>query len=207
MEIIFIQGLGQPASIWQPIQKRLRVPNRVFDVFSGLTPEDPLTLPALNAKLSMDLQKYETPVILCGLSLGAVLTLMQLSQPATKIIGAFVSAPQYSPPNRLLMKAQDIMFRLQPDTAFADLGVTKTQVRALTDSLMQLDLRPALTDVAIPTTILCGSHDWANRGAAKRLKRLMPQSELTFLPGGHELNRTQPERFATAVQQLVERVR
>lgn len=64
-----------------------------------------MTLTTLNAKLTADLQKSETPVILCGLSLGVVLTLMQLVKLATKIIGAVVSAPQFQAPNRLLMKA------------------------------------------------------------------------------------------------------
>ena len=186
MEIILVQGLGQSADVWQPVQKQLRVPNRTFDVFAGLTPNDSLTLSMLNDKLARDLQKNQTPVILCG---------------------ALVSAPQYSPPNRLLMKAQDVMFRFQPDSAFADLGVTKSQVRTLTDSLMQLDLRAKLANVAVPTTILYGSRDWANRGAAKRLNRLMPQSQLEVLAGGHELNVTQPQAFAEAIQQVVERVK
>ena len=207
MEIILVQGLGQSADVWQPVQKQLRVPSRTFDVFAGLTPNDSLTLSMLNDKLARDLQKNQTPVILCGLSLGAVLTLMQLCHPATKIVGALVSAPQYSPPNRLLMKAQDVMFRFQPDSAFADLGVTKSQVRTLTDSLMQLDLRAKLATVAVPTTILYGSRDWANRGAAQRLNRLMPQSQLEVLAGGHELNITQPQAFAEAIQQVVERVK
>ena len=99
------------------------------------------------------------------------------------------------------------MFRFQPDSAFADLGVTKSQVRTLTDSLMQLDLRAKLANIAVPTTILCGSRDWANRGAAKRLNRLMPQSQLEVLAGGHELNVTQPQAFAEAIQQVVEQVK
>ncbi len=88
MEIILVQGLGQSADVWQPVQKQLRVPSRTFDVFAGLTPNDSLTLSMLNDKLARDLQKNQTPVILCGLSLGAVLTLMQLCHPATKIVGA-----------------------------------------------------------------------------------------------------------------------
>ena len=44
MEIILVQGLGQSADVWQPVQKQLRVPSRTFDVFAGLTPNDSLTL-------------------------------------------------------------------------------------------------------------------------------------------------------------------
>ncbi|WP_445622638.1 alpha/beta hydrolase [Lacticaseibacillus paracasei] len=105
VEVVMIQGLGQSANIWQPIQRQLRLPSRMFDVFARLKSDDSMTLTTLNAKLTADLQKSETPVILCGLSLGAVLTLMQLVKPATKIIGAVVSAPQFQAPNRLLMKA------------------------------------------------------------------------------------------------------
>ena len=48
MEIILVQGLGQSADVWQPVQKQLRVPSRTFDVFAGLTPNDSLTLSMLN---------------------------------------------------------------------------------------------------------------------------------------------------------------
>ena len=30
MEIILVQGLGQSANVWQPVQKQLRVPSRTF---------------------------------------------------------------------------------------------------------------------------------------------------------------------------------
>ena len=98
------------------------------------------------------------------------------------------------------------MFRFQPATAFAELGVTKQQVQSLTVSLMALDLTSALATVTVPITVACGTRDIANRGAAKRLTQIMPNATLTHLPGGHELNRAQPEQFAAEIQKLANQV-
>ena len=98
------------------------------------------------------------------------------------------------------------MFRFQPATAFAELGVTKQQVQSLTVSLMALDLTSALATVKVPITVACGTRDIANRGAAKRLTQIMPNATLTHLPGGHEVNRAQPEQFAAVIQKLANQV-
>lgn len=82
MEIILVLGLGQSADVWTPVTKQLRVPSRTFDVFAGSTHNDSLTLSMRLEQLDRDLTKNTTPVILCGLSLGAVLTSMQLCHPA-----------------------------------------------------------------------------------------------------------------------------
>ena len=87
-----------------------------------------------------------------------------------------------------------------------ELGVTKQQVQSLTVSLMALDLTSALATVTVPITVACGTRDIANRGAAKRLTQIMPNATLTHLPGGHELNRAQPEQFAAVIQKLANQV-
>lgn len=67
--------------------------------------------------------------------------------------------------------------------------------------------RPVLTQLRVPTLVLCGSEDTANLEAAKELASAIPHAQLAIVAGaGHAWNLERPEDFADTVRDFVQRV-
>jgi 3-oxoadipate enol-lactonase len=76
-------------------------------------------------------------------------------------------------------------------------------LRAIAD----LDLRPRLERVAVPTLVLCGSADRPNIPLSKDLAAGIPGAELQIVPGANHLwNLQQPEAFNQILAAFVDRV-
>jgi 3-oxoadipate enol-lactonase len=75
-------------------------------------------------------------------------------------------------------------------------------LRAIAD----LDLRPALDRVAVPTLVLCGSKDRPNIPLSRELAASIPGAELQIVPGANHLwNLQQPEAFNQILAAFVDR--
>ena len=77
-KLIFLHGLGQTATDWQPVLSELQTTNTLsLSLFEDFSAQDRLDLERLHAALTRKMAVIDEPYILCGLSLGAVLALKQ----------------------------------------------------------------------------------------------------------------------------------
>ena len=208
MTWIFLHGLGQAPSAWQPVLRRLESELTVHcPSLSELAAGDP-RYPALLSALETALDSIPGPLHLCGLSLGGVLAMdYALRHPLRMAEGVahrhpervaslvLCGTPLTMPRN--LLRLQDFLFRLMPERAFAGSGFSREAMRQLAGSMAELDLRPRLPELSCPVLVLCGSKDRANRKAARALAEQLPQARLHWIAGaGHEANLDSPEVMA-----------
>ena len=196
MTWIFLHGLGQAPSAWQPVLRRLEseltvhCPSR-----SELAAGDP-RYPALLSALETALDSIPGPLHLCGLSLGGVLAMDYALRHPERVASLVLCGTPLTMPRNLL-RLQDFLFRLMPERAFAGSGFSREAMRQLAGSMAELDLRPRLPELSCPVLVLCGSKDRANRKAARELAEQLPQARLHWIAGaGHEANLDSPEVMA-----------
>lgn len=87
------------------------------------------------------------------------------------------------------------------------LPVRVRPLRAFNDrEAMELDLRPRLSDIRVPTLILVGRHDFiTNVAMAEEMARTIPDARLVVLEGsGHFGHVEEPERFREVVRGFVQ---
>jgi pimeloyl-ACP methyl ester carboxylesterase len=72
--------------------------------------------------------------------------------------------------------------------------------------LAGLDLRPRLSQVGVPTLVLCGSKDRVNIPLSRELAAGIPTAELRIVPGAtHLWNLQQPETFNHTITAFVDK--
>lgn len=200
MKLILLHGLGQTIVSWHAVCEKLKEIDVVlYPLFHEINNSDELNLDVLNQQLSLFLRKINEPYILCGLSLGAVLTLQQAVQGSPLLKGFIVSAPQFAP-NKFLLIIQTMVFKCLPKKTFDTIGITKKQAIYLMDSIKNLHLQQQLQVITLPAMIICGSKDKVNLKAAKQLATILHNATLRIINnGGHELNSTYPHEFAQEI--------
>ncbi len=206
MKLLFLHGLGQGPDSWSGVLDALGLDTNAAcpDLFR-LCSEGP-DYPSLCAALEGCIEDLPGPVVLCGLSLGAVLALDYATRRPEKVAGLVLIAPQYKMP-RGLLRLQNIIFRLMPERAFAGAGMGKRDTIRLTTSMMELDFRQQLGRVACPVLVLTGEKDAANRKAAGELAKLLPNATFREIPGaGHEVNIDAPGELAAAICGFAENI-
>jgi len=195
MKTILLHGLGQTAQSWKETAQDLAGESFCPDMAAWLAGKEP-TYEALYGALEEYCTRFDEPVNLCGLSLGAVLALQYGVEHPEKVCALALIAPQFAMPKRLL-RAQNAVFHLMPGFAFTGTGFAKTDFISLCRSMMDIDLTAALPRMQCRTLVLCGAQDKANKLAAYRLRALLPNAELAVLPDvGHEINRQAPAALA-----------
>lgn len=201
MEIIFLPGLGQDATVWNNVIAHLNTElnTESLNLFSDIDENTEVTLDFLNKEVDKKLRTIKEPYILCGLSLGGILALSIAPNQSDFLQGLIVSGAQFESPNKLLIDLQNLMFRFMPNKNFSELGITKKQMIRFCQSMKSLNLRSGLTKLTTPTTIICGTKDKANLSAAKSLSSVISNSELKLIAGGHMLNEEKPLEFADTI--------
>ena len=197
MKQVYIHGLGQTPANWEAVLRLMEAPKDcACPDLAKMVPVGETTYPNLYKAFTQLCHGLQAPLALCGLSLGGVLALQYAAEHPERVGSLVLIAPQYRMPKRLL-QMQNVLFRLMPRSMFRETGFTKHQFMQLCGSMMNLDLRGALSQITCPILILCGSRDWANRQACTELARLLRRAELYIVEGaGHELNREAPEKLA-----------
>lgn len=206
MKLLLLHGLGQGPGSWDGVLDALGPdPGAACPDLFGLCGGAP-DYPALYAALEDYAGALPEPVLLCGLSLGAVLALDYAIRRPERVAGLVLVAPQYKMP-RALLRLQNAVFRMMPERAFAQTGLGKRDILRLTASMMDLDLRDGLARVDCPALILVGEKDAANRKAARELAGLLPRATVREVPGaGHEVNVDAPRELAEALRGFWEKL-
>lgn len=206
MNLLLLHGLGQGPGSWDGVLDALGPdPGAACPDLFGLCGGAP-DYPALYAALEDYAGALPAPVLLCGLSLGAVLALDYAIRRPERVAGLVLVAPQYKMP-RTLLRLQNAVFRMMPERAFAQTGMGKGDVLRLTASMMDLDFRNGLARVDCPALILVGERDSANRKAARELAGLLPRATVREVPGaGHEVNVDAPRELAEALRGFWEKL-
>ena len=206
MNLLLLHGLGQGPGSWDGVLDALGPdPGAACPDLFGLCGGAP-DYPALCAALEDYAGALPEPVLLCGLSLGAVLALDYAIRCPERVAGLVLVAPQYKMP-RALLRLQNAVFRMMPERSFAQTGLGKRDILRLTASMMDLDFRNGLARVDCPALILVGEKDAANRKAARELAGLLPRATVREVPGaGHEVNVDAPRELAEALRGFWEKL-
>ena len=203
LEYIYLHGLGQTASSWQPVLQARSLPgtSRCLDLVELLRGQE-ASYQNLYAAFSRQCQQTAEKVTLCGLSLGAVLALNYAIDHPEGVEALVLIAPQYKMPKKLLW-LQNLMFRFMPESQFQETGFKKKDFVSLCQTAAVLDFTDSLGAVQCPTLVVCGAKDSANRRAAGELAVLLPHARLMEVPGaGHEVNTQAPEALAEILQRF-----
>lgn len=201
MKILFLHGLGQTKDAWdQTIQSVRGKSTECFELFAPNSKNQ--TFYTLADHLEQKLIKEKDPIILCGLSLGAVLALELYFRQPNKIIGLILIAPQYRMPTKLI-DIQNIIFRLMPNKFFEKIGLSKREMICVTSSMRRIDYSDKIKRINLPVYIVCGSKDRANKKAAVSLNNLLPLSKLFIInDAGHEVNIDKPKELARIINHV-----
>lgn len=200
MKILFLHGLGQTKDAWdQTIQAVRGKSTECIELFVSNTQNQ--TFYTLADRLEQKLIEEKEPIILCGLSLGAVLALELYFRQPEKIKGLILIAPQYRMPTKII-DIQNIIFRLIPNKLFVKMGLSKREMISMASSMRQIDYSEKVRQINLPVYLVCGSKDRANKKAAVSLNNLLPLSKLFIInDAGHEVNLDKPKELAGIINQ------
>ncbi|WP_054703595.1 alpha/beta hydrolase [Bacillus sp. JCM 19041] len=189
MNYLFVHGLGQDSSTWKKTIDTMELNSHVScpDLFSLLGTCDP-TYNNLYRLFFEYCNDFRGPINLCGLSLGAVLSLNYALDRPEKVNSLILIGAQYKMP-KLLLALQNIMFYFMPKSVFLKIGTDKERFIRLMKSMRHLDFTERLVEIQCDSLILCGEKDVANKRASKYLsKHIKEARSIIIKDAGHELN-------------------
>ena len=148
-----------------------------------------MTYENLYQAFESECNRMETPLCLCGISLGAVVALQYALNHPEKVKSLMLIAPH-------------MVFRILPQKMFYEMGFSKRDMITLTASMKRIDFTPLLHEITCPSFILCGRKDRANQNAARILADLIPNAKLSFVDNaGHEVNIDAPAALAGFIKE------
>ncbi len=207
MKFLYLHGLGQKPDSWGRVIKETTVSDRsaslsLVEMLEGKA----ATYKELYTAFSEECNKENDEIVLCGLSLGAVLALHYAIDHPDKVKALVLIAAQYKMPKKIL-KFQNMLFRFMPNTMFKQFGLKKADVISLCGTMTELDFRDSLCKVSCPALIVCGEKDNANKKASKELASYLSDSHFhELMKTGHEANIESPEELATVLQEFYDNV-
>lgn len=189
MKCILLHGLGQAASSWDGMIAHM---NDSYDILSPDLSDLLGNKASRYSNLYQEVEKYcnslNEPLNLCGLSLGGVLAMQYSIENPDKVNSLVLIGVQYIMPKKLL-RFQNMVFSVLPNSFFQKLGFTKAGFLDLSKSMMNLDFQEDVKYIRCPTLILCGMKDKANKKASLQLQKRIPQAEISIIENaGHEVN-------------------
>lgn len=199
MKLLFLHGLGQNKDAWYQTIHYLGYSNiECPDLISA--GEQNQTFSSIMNTLESKFSKEDDSLILCGLSIGAILAIEFYLRHPEKVESLILIAPQYKIPTWLI-DLQNIIFRFMPRKLFSDTGTTRENMISISSSIRQMDYGNVIKCITCPVSVICGEKDRANRKAAISLNSSLPDSELTIVEGArHEVNIDTPEKLAEIIR-------
>ena len=136
----------------------------------------------------------------------AVLALNYAIDHPDKVKALVLIAAQYKMPRKLL-KVQNMLFHLMPNSAFNKMGFKKADVISLCGTMAELDFSDSLYKVSCPVLIVCGEKDKANKKTSKELCHYLNNSDFyELMKTGHEANIEAPEELAIVLQRFYDSI-
>ena len=208
MKYLYLHGLGQKPDSWNKVIKETKVSESSISLsLAGMLEGKSATYKELYSAFSSECDKENEAIVLCGLSLGAVLALNYAIDHPDKVKALVLIAAQYKMPKKLL-KFQNMLFRLMPNSMFRQIGFKKADVISLCGTMAELDFRDSLCKVSCPVLIVCGEKDNANKKASKEHCHYLNNSYFhELMKTGHEANIEAPEELAIVLQQFYDSIR
>ena len=155
---------------------------------AGMLKGKAVTYKELYSAFSGECDRENEEIVLCGLSLGAVLALNYAIDHPDKVKALVLIAAQYKMPKNLL-KVQNILFHLMPNSAFSKMGFKKADVISLCGTMAELDFSDSLHKVSCPVLLICGEKDTANKKTSKELCHYLNNPYFhELMKAGHEAN-------------------
>jgi C_GCAxxG_C_C family probable redox protein len=203
MKHLYLHGLGQKPDSWDRVIKETTVSDRSVSLsLAEMLEGKAATYGELYTAFSEECDKENDEIVLCGLSLGAVLALNYAIDHPDKVKALVLIAAQYKMPKKLL-KFQNMLFRFMPNATIKQFGLKKADVISLCGTMAELDFRDSLCKVSCPVLIVCGEKDNANKKASKELAGYLSDSHFhELLKAGHEANTEAPEELAAVLQEF-----
>lgn len=189
MNYILLHGLGQTSSSWDETIQTLNEDWNIFcpglsDWILGKQP----CYDTLYKAFENYCEQFDDTLCLVGLSLGGILAMQYSIEHPEKVKSLVLIGTQYKMPKRLL-KLQNVLFHLMPDSEFSKMGFQKSDFISLCKSMIDLDFSHHLEDIRCKVLVVCGEKDKANKSASLQLAELIPDAEfITILGAGHEVN-------------------
>lgn len=203
MKYVYLHGLGQDADSWNRVIEATEIKdNSVCLDLAELLKGKAATYSILYSVLSEICDKEQEDIVLCGLSLGSVLALNYVIDRPKKVKALVLIAAQYKMPAGLL-KLQNALFRIMPQSMFQKTGFGKRDFISLCSSMAELDFSEALDRVSCPALVVCGGKDNANKKASAELADILKHSQFKEIVGaGHEVNLEAPEELASSLREF-----
>ncbi len=206
MKYLYLHGLGQKPNSWDRTIKGTKVSDSSISLsFAEMLKGKKAAYRELYAAFSEECDKEVEEIVLCGLSLGAVLALHYAIDHPDKVKALVLIAAQYKMPKKIL-KFQNMLFRLMPNSMFKQMGFPKADVISLCGTMAELNFGDSLHNVSCPVLIVCGEKDNANKKASKELDRYLSKSSFCELKAGHEVNIESPEELAIVLQRFYDNI-
>ena len=206
MKYLYLHGLGQKPNSWDRTIKETKVSDSSISLsFAEMLKGKKAAYRELYAAFSEECDKEAEEIVLCGLSLGAVLALHYAIDHPDKVKALVLIAAQYKMPKKIL-KFQNMLFRLMPNSMFKQMGFPKADVISLCGTMAELNFGDSLHNVSCPVLIVCGEKDNANKKASKELDRYLSKSSFCELKAGHEVNIESPEELAIVLQRFYDNI-
>lgn len=200
MKCILLHGLGQNPSDWNNTIQYMdgRVDVLCPALFEWLSKTKP-SYTCLYHGLEKYCEQFDEPFMLGGLSLGGILALQYVLEHSDKVYSVVLMGTQFSMPKNML-RLQNIMFRILPNTAFRKMGLNKKEVISLCNSMKDLNFTDNLKDIHCRTLVLCGEKDKSNQVASVKLKEQIENAEMMLISNaGHEINIDNPVQLGKTI--------
>ena len=185
MKFLYLHGLGQKPDSWNRVIKETKVSESSVKLsLAEMLEGKSATYKELYSAFSSECDKVNDEIVLCGLSLGAVLALNYAIDHPDKVKSLVLIAAQYKMPQKLL-KVQNMLFHLMPNSAFNKMH-----------------------KVSCPVLLICGEKDTANKKTSKELCQYLNNACFHELAKtGHEANIEAPEELAIVLQRFYDNIR
>lgn len=193
MKYIFLHGLGQKSSDWESTVKAMNNNSDVLcpDLTQWLNNTEPSYFNLYRA-LEKYCEQFNEPLNLCGLSLGGILAVNYTIEHSENVNSLVLIGTQISMPKKML-KFQNLIFKIMPDSAFHKMGFGKHTMINLCRTMMDLDFSSDLKNIKCPVLVICGEKDRANKSASLQIKKEISNSEISIISdAGHEVNLDAP---------------
>ncbi len=207
MKLVCFHGLGQSRKSWEKVigKSNLQSCSVCPDLYEMIRDRQ-ADYQNLYTAAGIYCSQLDDDLILCGLSLGAVLALNYAIDHPEKIRGLVLIAPQFRMP-KILLKFQNAVFRLMPASFFQSSGLRKNEMIYLCSSMAELEFTESLNRISCPVLILCGSQDKANQKAAERLAEILDHSTYKVIEkSGHEVNMDNPESLSALLDEFYKKI-